>query len=241
MPDLGRKLHHDPRSREHAFTGAAPRARHIRHAMNAPHVDQFYLRGCVGFSGTNFLNTTKASRNRLNFNSAVHHRKTINYLNNNDGIENYHEATIYDPYPGQYPPDDEGSSAIGLMKWWKKVGIIGSYKWTFTFDSFLAALALQPVLVGTNWYDDMMETGPDGVVNSRADGGSGGHEYLATEIIPEGYLYGHYWPSLHIGFEQSWGQNPPGFGKKGRFWMSGDLTEYLIIHEQGDVAVPSLL
>jgi len=245
MTNLGRKLQHDPKSREHAFTGAEPRPRHIRHAMNAPHVDQFYLGGCVGFSGTNWLNTTKASRNRLNFNSAVHHRKTINYLNNNDGIENYHEATVYDPFPGQYPPTDEGSSAIGLMKWWKKVGIIGSYKWTFTFDSFLAALAVQPVLVGTNWYDDMMSTGTDGVVESSGSGSGGGHEYLATEIIPAGMTIRRAGlPSLIgplIGYEQSWGENPPGFGVEGRFWMSFNLAEELIIGQQGDVAVPALL
>ena len=86
--------------------------------MNAPHVDQFFLSGCVGFSGTNMLNTTAGIRSRRTFNAVVPIGKAgSSYLGNDDGIRSYHEATLRDPYPGQYPPDDEGSSAIGLMKW----------------------------------------------------------------------------------------------------------------------------
>jgi hypothetical protein len=231
---LGRVVHHDPRSRDHAFTAAARLpTRHIRHAMNAPHVDQFFLSGCVGFSGTNMLNTTAAVRSRRRFNAEVPIGKAgSSYLGNDDGIRNYHEATLRDPYTGQYPPDDEGSSAIGLMKWWKEIGVVASYAWTFTFDDFLAALSRQPVLCGTEWYDDMMSTESDGIIHSAASGSGGGHEYLATEIIPSKKL---------LGFEQSWGQHPQGFGHKGRFYMSYDLAEELIIHQHGDVAVPELL
>jgi len=232
---LGRIIHHDPKSREHAFTAAAGRPKsHVRHALNAPHVDQFFLSGCVGFSGTNMLNTTAGIRSRRKFNAVVPIGKAgSSYLGNEDGIRNYHEATLRDPYPGQYPPDDEGSSAIGLMKWWKAAGIISSYAWTFTFDAFLAALSRQPVLCGTNWYDDMMSTGSDGVIDSTASGKKSGHEYLATELIPSKKL---------LGFEQSWGEHPHRFGDGGgRFYMSYDLAEELIIHQEGDVAVPELL
>lgn len=229
---LGRTKVHDYRSRDHEWTLRGATYRHVRHQMNAPHVDQFYTSGCVGFSGTNLLNCTKASVARQRFNKLIHQRSILKYLNNDDGIENYHQATVYDPFPGQYPPTDEGSSALGLMKWWKKVGVISEYKWTFTFTTFLTALSVQPVLVGTNWYDDMMDTGADGIVHSSARGSGGGHEYLATEIIPARKL---------IGFEQSWGENPPGFGIDGRFWMPYDLAEELIINQGGDVAVPRLL
>lgn len=231
--DLGRIRLHDEQSRAHAVRGKPQRGLHVRHAMNAPHVDQFYLSGCVGFSGTNMLNCAAAVRSRRVFNRInVVDRGGSSYLGNNDGIRNYHEATLWDPFDWEYPPTDEGSSAIGLMKWWKQAGIITGYKWTFDFDSFLAALQQQPVLVGTNWYDDMMDTGPDGLVQSSASGNGGGHEYLATEIVPHLQL---------LGFEQSWGDNPPGFGRKGRFFMHYDLAEELIIHQGGDVAVPALL
>lgn len=211
--------------------------------MNAPHVDQFYTSGCVGFSGTNMLNTTAAVRSRTVFNRKVPYgRAGISYLGHDDGIRNYHEATVRDPFPGQYPPDDDGSSAIGLMKWWKDAGVISGYDWTFTFDAFLTALQHQPVLVGTNWFDDMMSTEADGVVRSSATGGEGGHEYLATETIQPGTrIYGRTWRVLTLGYEQSWGANPPGFGVQGRFFMEAPLAEELIIHQQGDVAVPRFL
>ena len=79
----------------------------------------------------------------------------------------------------------------------------------------------------------MMSTGSDGIIHSAASGSGGGHEYLATEIIPSKRM---------LGYEQSWGQHPQGFGNgEGRFYMSYDLAEQLIIHQQGDVAVPELL
>lgn len=234
MTDLGRIKLHDPKSRDHQFWLTVPwTGRNVRHTMNAPHVDQFYLGGCVGFSGTNFLNTTKAVRSRTAFNRVVPYEAAgTTYLGNNDGIRNYSEATRRDPFPGQYPPDDTGSSALGLMKWWKSISVIGDYKWTFTFDAFLAALETQPVLVGTNWYDGMMSTEPDGIIRSTS-GQAGGHEYLATQIDYNKKL---------IGFENSWGQNPPGFGNgHGRFFMTFEMFERLLIHEEGDSCVPVCL
>jgi hypothetical protein len=236
---LGRIKLHDPKSREYEYPRKRVRADrkvNVRHAMNAPHVDQFYLGACVGFSGSNWLNSAMAQRNRRAFNKVTmgSYRR---YLDNNDGIYNYSGATRNDPWPEEYPPTDEGSSAIGLMKFWKQLGVIDSYAWTFTFDQFLAALQRQPVLVGSNWYDDMMRTDTNGLVTSAASGSGGGHEYLASEII---------WNKRRfrqpvIGYEQSWGENPPHFGKAGRFWMPFDLAEELIINQDGDVAVPTLL
>lgn len=229
---LGRIQLHDPKSREHEY----PRKRlmsvsktNVRHAMNAAHVDQFYLSGCVGFSGTNWLNCVASVGPRKSFNQKLHQSFTSHYLSNVDGIENYHEATLNDPFPGQYPPTDDGSSAIGLMKWWKAAGIISGYDWTFTFDQFLAALQRQPVLVGTNWYDDMMSTDAKRTVHSGASGPGGGHEYLANAID---------WGRRLVGCEQSWGQHPQGFSPT--FFIPFNLAEELIINQQGDVAVPKL-
>lgn len=230
---LGRRLHHDSRNKNFPVRLATPWKRNVRHAMNAPHVDQFYLSACVGFSTVNLLNTTAAARSRLAFNRRVIDQgKGFSFLGNNDGVRCYREATLRDPFPGSYPPVDEGSSAIGIMRWLKEVGIIKSYSWTDTFDSFLAALERQPVLIGSNWYDDMMSTGTDGIIHSSASGPGGGHEYCATQIN---------WGRRLIGCEQSWGEGPPGFGQYGRFFLSFDLAEELIIKQQGDVAVPELL
>lgn len=234
MTDLGRRIQHDPRSRQYAYpTRGITAPRSVRHLMPAPHVDQFYTSGCVGFSGVNMLNCTTAIRSRTKWNALYRHGSGgRSFLGNDDGLDDYSGATRYDEFPGQYPPTDDGSSALGLMKFWKTNNIITGYDWTFTFDAFLAALQRQPVLVGTNWYDDMMSTAADGVVHSDCSKMAGGHEYLATQIIG---------PKKLLGFEQSWGENPPGFGKHGRFWMGFGLAKELIIAQQGDVAVPRFL
>lgn len=231
MPNMGRIQLHDPKSREHEFPiRKATRKLDVRHTLSAKHVDQFYLGGCVGFSATNMLNTAMAVRSRKKYNSSLKVNFTNHYLDNNDGIRNYSESTKRDPFSGEYPPSDDGSSAIGIMKFLVEIGIISGYDWTFTFDAFLAALQIQPVLIGTNWYDDMMTTDDKGIVNSTALGDSGGHEYLGNAIK---------WSKKLIGCEQSWGQNPEGF--KPTFYIPFDLAEELIINQQGDVAVPILL
>lgn len=230
MTDFGRRINHDPQNREYAFERRVSSSKPtVRHRLDAPHLDQFYTSGCVGFSGGNFLNTRYARRARTLFNRATGANFRSDYLDNNDGLRNYSEATKRDPFDWTYPPDDEGSSALGLMKWWKEIGVISSYRWTFTFDAFLAALQTQPVLIGTNWYDDMMDTDEHGVVHSTAAGSGGGHEYLANAIL---------WSRRLIGCENSWGENV--FGKRGTFYIPFDLAEELIINQEGDVAVPIL-
>lgn len=236
--DLGRRLHHDPESRRYASPLKAPVPRQsVRHRLDAEHVDQFYLGACVGFSGTNWLNTRAAYRSRRAFNAKVPIGKgRSSYLGNDDGIRNYHEATLRDPFPGEYPPTDDGSSAIGLMKWWAELGVIKRYDWTFSFDAFLAELQRQPVLIGSYWFDDMMSTDRHGLVTSSCDMSShpGGHEYLANAII------WHDDPAKRlIGYEQSWGEHPKGFAPT--FFMSWELAEHLIIDLQGDVCVPRSL
>lgn len=232
---LGRIRLHDARSRDHAVKLYPDTGYSVRHRMDAKHLDQFYLGGCVGFSFSQLLNTRAAKKSRTVFN--VKSPRTafdIGYLDNNDGIENYHQSTLFDPFDWTYPPVDNGSSALGIMKWAKAAGVIRSYSWTFDFPSFIAAVQLQPVLVGTNWYDDMMVTDSKGVLSSGLQGSGGGHEYLANAIrwnrLPSKRL---------IGFEQSWGEHPQGF--KPTFYMPFEMAEELIIRQQGDVAVPELI
>ena len=228
---LGRIKLHDRRSRDFVDRRLSRRTPvagiSVRHAMNAPNVDQFYTSGCVGFSGTNMLNCAVAvsSRRKMNdwMKQALHNR----YLDNNAGLENYHQATVYDPFEGTYPPTDEGSSAIGLMKFWKKYGIITGYNWCLTFDSFLATLQHQPVLLGTEWYEGMMQPNSKGLIKPTGKS-VGGHEYLADAIL---------WNNRLIGFDNSWGEN---WGLGGRFYMTFDAIEALLA-DGGDVAVPQFL
>lgn len=225
---LGRIKRHDEKSREYAYPlRRAIKGQSVRHQLLTKNLDQFYLGACVGFSGANLLNTQPARASRAAFNRVVHQRFQNRYLGQDDGIRSYSESTIRDPWPGEYPPTDEGSSAIGLMSWWKDAGIISRYEWTFTFEGFLAALQRQPVLIGSWWYEGLGEPDSKGVV--RLSGQQlGGHEYLANAIL---------WDRKLIGCEQSWGEE---YGAWGKFYVSFEDMEHLIMDE-GDVAVPILL
>lgn len=228
--DSGRILLHDPQSWNYQYPRKFPAfGSSVRHTMAALNVDQFYTSGCVGFSATNMLNCSMAVRSRQRFNECYRLHKAKRYLDNQDGLVNYSNATKFDPFDWTYPPVDEGSSALGLMKFWKMLGVIRSYDWTFTFNGFLAALQQQPVLVGTNWYDGMTYPADSGIVYPYGQS-VGGHEYLATAIL---------WDRKLISFENSWGE---GWGfHGGRFFMHFADAERLIIDEGGDCAVPRFL
>ena len=225
----GRIQLHDPRSRGYQYPHTTPATgKSVRHRLGAPNLDQFYTNGCVGFTGGNALNCQIAVRSRMVFNRPNRERTARGYLDNNDGLHNYSAATKNDPFDWIYPPTDQGSSAIGLMKYWKRIGVISAYEWTFTFDAFLAALQQQPVLVGTDWYPETMNhPQPNGLVTV---GGKkqGGHEYLATGML---------WDRKWVSFEQPWGEN---FGIGGRFYMHFNDAEALLM-DGGDSCVPKFL
>lgn len=221
---LGRIVNHDTHNREYAIRRTRASRRSVLHTFAAPNVDQFYTSGCVGFAGANFLNTTHASHARRKMNDWMRQQMDNHYLGNDAGLENYHQATVYDPFPWQYPPTDEGSSALGLVKFWKKVGIIAGYEWAFTFNQFCAALEQQPVLVGTKWYQYMTDL--NGLHYAIPSGeNQGGHEYLAIGIN---------WHNRTITCENSWGEN---WGNRGRFYMTFERVEALLA-DDGDCCIP---
>ena len=104
------------------------------------------------------------------------------------------------------------------------MGYLGSYRWAFGFDHAMAALSLQPVIVGTNWYEAMTYPNPDGRVDVAGDS-VGGHEYALLGIN----VRGQYFTALN-----SWGSN---WGDNGRFRIGFSDMESLL-DDHGDVAVP---
>lgn len=234
----GRVKLHDFRSRSFAYPVKIPEVGlSVLHRLDAPHVDQFYTSGCVGFSGDNFLNTRYAKNSRKAFNKiqealSGNDRYPFEYLDHDDGLVNYSGATVFDPFDWVYPPTDEGSSGLGLAKFWLDLGIIQRYEWTFGFEHFLAALQKQPVSVGTWWYEGMTDPDEKGfahIIGKR----QGGHQYIAS-----GISWGrHTLPSKRkIRFENSWGENIA-FPS---FFMTWEEAEN-VIEDEGDVLVPIVL
>lgn len=237
---LGRTLEHDPASRNYEHpVRRLTRPRNVTHTLNAPTMDQGQVGSCEGNTAAEFLNCAKAVRNRIAYNKADDSRfDGRSYLDQIDAVDLYSVATLLDNdhIPGIYPPTDTGTSGVGIAKAVRNAGGLERYEWTFTWEAFLATLQRQPVMLGTHWYQSMFETDSKGYVVPPRPGDQpvGGHAYLGFKFD---------WINQRAGctnhWTEDWGIRIAGHG--GRFWISFDLLEQLLIHEQGDSLVPVLL
>jgi hypothetical protein len=138
----------------------------------------------------------------------------------------YSKATHVDPFPGEWPPEDTGSSGLAACKAAKSFGLISGYSWAFGLEEVLAALVLRPVMIGIDWWSSFDEPDPDGRISIRPGATvRGGHEICLDEIDAE---HGRVW------FTNSWGD---GWAHKGRAWMSWATLGQLLA-DGGDAVVP---
>lgn len=217
---LGRKVNHDSRSRNYP----ARRATQLRSVLwthNAPVLDQGDVGGCTGFALTQLLNTTPFATSR----------PQRRYLTAQHALQLYSAATGEDEFGWTYPPTDNGSSGLGVCKAGQRLGYLSRYEHAFGLDHMLAALQLQPVIVGTAWYEGMTwmpaERGSDRI--ARPEGKDlGGHEYLCIGADLSRHT---------LQFINSWGPDWPIRNGRGRFRISFADFERLLA-DQVDVTVP---
>jgi hypothetical protein len=161
----------------------------VRHTHYGPVLRQ-WVGSCTGHSATQNLNCRPL------------HVPRTPYKTDGTAMYIYQLATTLDPWPGAYPPEDTGSSCLAAAKAAQQLGMISAYRWAFGYNEMLAALMLQPVVVGTVWNDRMFNPGRYGFLDVS---GSvvGGHAYLIT-----GYAaYAGYFTILN-----SWGVD---WGRRG--------------------------
>lgn len=221
---LGRRVNHDPRSRQFPFS-ARPEAsleiKTVLWARQVPIFDQGDLGSCTGNAAAGWLGTDCSLRSGLMS------------VPGTDGLDErvteqlalaiYSAATEIDPFDGSYPPDDTGSDGTSVSKVLKARGLVESYSHCFSFDDLLAALQSGPVLFGSNWYQGMFEPDRAGVVTISGEV-AGGHEFLAIGVDVD---------AEQIHFANSWG---PGWALSGFFKMSYETVKQLL-SEDGDATV----
>lgn len=214
MSALGRLVDHDPRSRDYQ-AARAPVQRSVLWGHHAPVLDQQNLGSCTGNAAAQLINTDYFAKSRPS-----------GYLGEVDAVRIYALATRLDGIADNtYPPTDGGSSGLGAAKAGVRLKYFSGYKHCFGFDAFAAALQLQPLIVGTSWYTDMMNPDVHGFVWPHGTL-EGGHEYLCLGISYE---------TKTLTFLNSWSDQ---WGRAGRFLMTFTAFASLLA-DQGDATAPT--
>jgi hypothetical protein len=247
---LGRNLEHDPASfdYEHPIRRATQLVS-TTHTLACPHLNQGNIGSCEPNTAAEFISCGKAINNRRAYWKASTGHSSTHYLTEVQAVELYSVATRLDNdnIPGVYPPDDTGTSGVGIAKAMQAAGALRQYNWTFTWDAFLATLQHQPIMLGLNWYDSMFSHDDAGFVipPGADDSVAGGHAILAfawrTSTSKTGTKHTRTGCTNHWVNDDGtpWGVR---IGEHdGCFWFDDDLLRHLLINEQGDSLVPVLM
>jgi hypothetical protein len=195
---FGRRYAPDRRDKRYAMS-PIPVAKNItyRHWWSPGVLDQGQTSKCVGYGSKKYLTTGPI----------------VNHLFTPDQL--YKGAQQNDEWPGE---DYEGSSVRGAFKFLQQQGILYEYHWAQKADEVLdCLLAKGPVLIGTDWYDSMMDTDKDGFLNVQPNADPEGH---CTCLIGahRAKQRGKTTVAAVEGIN-SWTDK---WGKKGHFWITMD-------------------
>jgi len=215
-PLMGRSLiEHDERSKNYPARGLLgvdqlkPRDRVWRRGGA---YDQGPSSTCVPHTGKGLLNTAPMS-------SRVPYYRRSKY----DPYAWYPEVQRRDEWPGE-SPDYEGTSGLGLCKFFLDHGFISEYRACFGLQDVLLTLShIGPVALGIWWKSHMWQTDSDGFLSVSGEN-EGGHEVELIGVdVSEKSVIGM----------NSWGES---WGVNGRFKMTWEGLETLLA-EQGDAYV----
>jgi len=136
---LGRHIEHDERSKGFAVARLATAPKSVSFERHCAPYDQGELGSCTGNAMAGVLMSDPFWKDgRL--------------LTESDAVRLYSEATHLDNIQGSYPPQDTGSSGLGVAKAAKKEGWIKGYEHAFGLDDLIHGLSQRPGLLGIYWY-----------------------------------------------------------------------------------------
>lgn len=168
--NLGRQLVHDPRSKAFPAISAIDPSSWITKTIRIydplPNPNQCHGE-CTGVAKCVQMN-------------AVGNRVAGRVLTMDDAHKFYHLSSTLDPFQGEWPPEDTGSSGLASAKAAQQLGIGGEYRHVFNGADGVVQLIQEGrvVSVGTWWYDDMFRPNTKGIIEPTGTS-VGGHQYIA--------------------------------------------------------------
>lgn len=212
---LGRHIEHDERSKNFAVKRLTVGPKSVSYERHCPAFDQGTLGSCTGNAMAGVLMTDPFwKKGRL--------------LGESDAVRLYSEATRLDSIQGSYPPDDTGSSGLGVAKAAKKEGWITGYEHSFSLDQLLDGLSTRPGILGINWYTSFDSPTHNGECPLTPTASvRGGHEIEMFKLDVK---------KKQVWCYQSWGPTWGGL-KNGTFWFSFATLTHLLA-EHGDATFP---
>ena len=212
---LGRRVHHDPRSRAYPYMATTATLVSVTHARQVPIWDQGNLGSCTGNAALGAVGTAPLY-------AAVPLAMRAD-LTEAEAKDIYSMATTLDGAPGTYPPTDTGSDGISAASACKQAGWISGYLNCFSLAAVQTALQSTPVIIGINWYSGFDSPDASGFVKVSGSV-RGGHEVclVGIDVVAE-----------TVTAANSWGE---AWGADGYFTFSwADLGR--LLSEWGDATV----
>lgn len=237
-PRLGRHVRHDRRSARFAV-GVLPKhaIKKVKWKRRIPILDQLQLGKCTSEALTGAAGTDNAAgqgQTSVTI-TATTAEKSFGYftagshaLDDTFSTAFYSVETRDDSYPGQWPPTDTGSDALGAMAAAEALGLATQYQHAFSYAAAVSAVQFGGLLWGTTFFNSMENLDSRGffVVDPKS-GVGGGHEMVLTGYDPETDV----WDGDNS-WSESWGPLDGSFKIAGK-----DLT--LLLKDDGDITLPT--
>lgn len=172
-------------------------------------LDQGYEGACVGFAWAHEL----AARPKVH--------GLVSAL---EAQQLYRWAQLNDEWADT--PPEEGTSVLAGAKAAQKYGYLGEYRWCMNLrDLQLTVGYLGPVVIGTWWYEGMMEPDSTGYIHKRGDA-LGGHAILCN---------GYSVTKRRFTLTNSWGS---AWGPLGGICYVSEADMEELLMDQGEGCVP---